>query len=128
MTTLPAALILSDVGLPVIATPVAGVNVVPEEVQASLVGAPELAPLPDGAVGVPSLPQAARPSASVTAAAAAAIRVIRMMVAIPFQWVRIFDRKSLARSVRGLAKKVSGSASSTSWPSAMNTTRFAACR
>src|SRR5690606_21869976 len=44
------------------------------------------------------------------------------------QWVRIFERKSRARSVAGLVKNSAGGASSTIWPSAMNTTRLAARR
>src|SRR4051794_22720233 len=52
-------------------TPVAGVKVVPELLHASPVAAPLEPPLPDGA-GVPSLPQAVRPSPSVATAAIAA--------------------------------------------------------
>src|SRR5829696_5924088 len=44
------------------------------------------------------------------------------------QWVRIFARKSLARSDCGLVKKVSGSVDSTIRPPSMKTTRLAARR
>src|SRR5690606_21308028 len=44
------------------------------------------------------------------------------------QWLRILDRKSLARWELGLSKKSSGDACSTISPSAMNTTRLAARR
>src|SRR5690349_7290691 len=64
MTTLPADLIRSNVGLPVSATLLAGVSAVPDDTHVSPV--PELA-LPFGAaVGVPDLPQAATPNPSVT--------------------------------------------------------------
>src|SRR5262249_28326770 len=65
------ALILSYVGLPVSVTDDAGVNVLPELVQASPVAAPVWPVSPVG-VGVPSLPQAERPSANVATAATTA--------------------------------------------------------
>src|SRR5699024_9309445 len=58
--------------------------------------------------------------------------VLRWVTAGPsmpeVQWVRIFERKSLARAERGAVKNSSGVASSTIWPSAMKTTRSAAFR
>src|SRR5699024_6427668 len=56
------------------------------------------------------------------------VRVVVVLVCGGCQCVRILPRKSLARSDFGLVKNSSGSASSTIWPSDMNTTRLAALR
>src|SRR3954447_21011096 len=72
-------------------------------------------------------PASTRPNA----ATVAAMRVMRMNIpsgCAGAQWLRIFDRKSFARSELGRVKKVSGSADSTMRPPSMNTTRLAARR
>src|SRR5215212_3683687 len=80
-------------------------------------------------------PQAAR--ASVRASATPSRPVVRRArIVVPprpggpaaRQWLMILDRKSLARSVRGLAKNSSGGAASRIRPPSMNTTRLAAER
>src|SRR5829696_6979292 len=66
--------------------------------------------------------QAGRPSCTHRAS------LLAWAVSAARQWLMILDRKSLARSVRGLAKNSSGGAASRIRPPSMNTTRLAAER
>src|SRR5215213_8870890 len=66
--------------------------------------------------------QAGRPSCAHRAS------LLAWAVSAARQWLMILDRKSLARSVRGLAKNSSGGAASRMRPPSMNTTRLAAER